>query len=137
MYTSAISKTMLLILCLVITVSAALPSDEKFKNLKVLPKNISKEALDKVMEDFEKALKVDCNYCHVKKAGTDDFEWASDKKPEKEMARHMMIMTNDINKKYFNFDNKQSSIQAVTCITCHRGNPRPEIDSIPLQEKGQ
>jgi hypothetical protein len=37
----------------------------KAKNLKVLPKNISKEDLDKVMDGFKASLGVRCNYCHA------------------------------------------------------------------------
>jgi hypothetical protein len=116
-------------------VSAGLPSQTEFKNLKILPKNISQEELDKVMDHFKLSLGVDCNYCHTRQLTVDELDFASDKKPEKEIARKMMTMTTDINKKYFDFNNKQSNIQAVTCVTCHRGNPRPEIDSIALMNQ--
>ena len=42
------------------------PTEEhKYKNLKVLPKNISKEDLDKVMDGFKTALGVKCSFCHA------------------------------------------------------------------------
>ena len=60
-----------------------------------------------------------------------EFQFEKDGRPEKEIARNMMRMTNDINKKYFPFSGlvKADAIQAVTCATCHRGQPRPVIDS--------
>ena len=51
----------------------------------------------------------------------------SDDKPEKEITRNMMRMTMDINKKYFQFNETVTAeqVQAVTCFTCHRGEPMP------------
>ena len=38
------------------------PDPPKYKNLKILPKNISKEDLDKVMDGFKEALGVKCSF---------------------------------------------------------------------------
>jgi Photosynthetic reaction centre cytochrome C subunit len=114
------------ILLLVTTIAASLPNrvePPKFKNLKVLPKNISEAALDKIMDDFNAALGVSCDFCHTKNEKTNDLVFELDKKSEKLIARKMMIMTNDINKKYF-------AAKAVSCITCHRQKPYPEVDSV-------
>jgi hypothetical protein len=81
------------------------------------------------MNSFTEALNIDCNYCHApSKTNPRLTDHASDDKPEKEITRLMMIMTTDINKKYFHFNKKQDPelVQAVTCFTCHRGEPRPE-----------
>ena len=99
------------------------------RNLKVLPKNISTEKLDSIMLSFEHALGIKCDFCHSKsKTDPLKLDYASDEKPEKEIARKMMIMTNEINKKYFNFTNTDDPeiIQSVNCNTCHRGEPHPE-----------
>ncbi len=97
-----------------------------FKNLKVLPKDISKDSLDEVMHHFTQALGVRCNFCHQFNNGKMDF--ASDEKPEKDIARNMMIMTKDINTKYFNFENSSmpDTISVVKCLTCHRQSPHPD-----------
>jgi hypothetical protein len=107
------------------------PVTDKPRNLKVLPKNISDEALDKIMDSYKDGLGVKCDFCHSKAANKLDLDFAKDEKPEKEIARKMMRMTKDINKKYFRFNNdvKIDSIQAVTCITCHRKEPKPVIDT--------
>lgn len=101
------------------------------RNLKVLPKDISKENLDKVMDEWKGALGVRCNFCHA--ASPDNprkMNWASDAKPEKEMARQMFTMTGKINKKYFHSkkgDDGMMAMAAVNCNTCHNGQAHPEI----------
>jgi Photosynthetic reaction centre cytochrome C subunit len=115
---------------MVFGIAATRPDDEPaHKNLKVLPKNISKEDLDKVMDGFKAALGVKCNFCHAafKDSTLHKLDFASDEKPEKNIARHMMRMSAKINKKFFSFnkDDKGDPVQTVTCVTCHRGNPNP------------
>lgn len=113
----------------VIGMAATRPPDEGPKNLKVLPKNISHEDLDKIMDSWKAALGVKCGFCHAPFADSSNhhLDFASDAKPEKNIARHMYKMTGKINKKYFSFnkDDKGDVIPAISCITCHRGNPHP------------
>jgi len=61
--------------------SIAKPEDG-FKNLKVLPKDISEKALDSVMGEFCISLGVHCNFCHARKEDTTQrgLDFASDKK---------------------------------------------------------
>ncbi len=110
--------------------SAFTPSSRQggFKNLKVLPKDISHDSLDAIMDYFKGSLGVKCGFCHAPDPSTGKLNFASDDKPEKEIARAMMKMTYDINKNYFNFNNsnKPDTIRAVTCYTCHHGEPHPE-----------
>ncbi len=105
------------------------PAENPNKNLKVLPKNISHEDLDKIMDGFKEALGVKCNFCHAPSADTAShhLDFPSDAKPEKDIARHMMKMTAKINKKYFSFNKDEAGkmVQTISCITCHRGNPHP------------
>lgn len=107
------------------------PAPPAPKNLKVLPKNISHEELDHVMDEWKVALGVRCNFCHA--ASPDNprkMDWASDAKPEKQMARQMYTMTNKINKKYFHSkkdENGMMAMAAVNCNTCHNGQAHPEI----------
>ena len=104
------------------------PKNEKFKNLQVLPRDISKDSLDRIMDRFNADLGVDCKYCHVRDKKADTLMFDKDDKSEKEIARNMMRMTMDINKKYFQFNEtlKAEQVQAVTCYTCHKGEPMPE-----------
>ena len=72
-----------------------------FKNLQILPKDISGHDLDSVMHHFTAALGVKCNFCHVRDEEAKKMDFASDAKPEKKVARKMMLMAIDINKNYF------------------------------------
>jgi Photosynthetic reaction centre cytochrome C subunit len=110
-----------------------------YKNLQVLPKDISKDSLDHVMHNFTQSLGVKCMFCHVHN-GNDfrqGWDFASDDKPEKNTARFMLKMTAGINSTYFNWNNsaQTDTIHAVTCITCHRGIPHPDAEGIADQMK--
>lgn len=100
----------------------------EFKNLQVLPKNITPDSLDRIMDGFNAGLGVNCSFCHTENKGTKQLEAEKDTKPEKEITRNMMRMTMDINKNYFQFNEEVTAakIQAVTCYTCHKGIPIPE-----------
>ena len=104
------------------------PVNDKFKNLQVLPKNITADSLDKIMDGFNASLGVDCKYCHVKDKKADSLIFDKDDKSEKEIARNMMRMTMGINKNYFQFKEQVTAaqVQAVTCYTCHKGTQIPE-----------
>ena len=122
-------------LFLALGIAATKPASDKpdaeriYKNLKVLPKDISKADLDKVMDNFKTALGVKCSFCHAPSKDTAQHypDFASDAKPEKDIARYMMKMTTKINKKFFK-DNKNPEgqmVPAVTCMTCHHGSEHP------------
>lgn len=109
----------------VVSVAASRPPKDKppRRNLKVLPKNISHDDLEKIMDNFKVALGVKCDYCHIpRKDDPKKLDFASDEKPEKNMARKMITMTGKINKKFFNYATEKSdALPPVTCKTCHNG----------------
>jgi hypothetical protein len=123
-------RTSLVILGLIAIVALSLaftsgPNGE-FKNLKVLPKNISKPELDSVMKTFTASLNVKCNFCHVKFEGTDEWNYPSDANKHKLITRDMMKMTTKINRKYFEYTpGKNAALPMVTCYTCHNGRKEP------------
>src|SRR5574342_619579 len=93
------------------------PSNE-YKNLKVLPKNISTKNLSRIMiDEFEDGLGVTCGFCHAEKKDSYKLDYASDEKPEKEIARLMMKMTLGINKNYFKIKHPLVGDSALV-ITC-------------------
>lgn len=101
---------------------------QKERNLKVLPKDISDEKLDSMMQTYNLALGVKCEFCHVPVKGfKDSLDYASDAEPMKENARKMMTMVIDINRNNFWFDKstRPEYLRTVTCKTCHRGEPFP------------
>lgn len=123
--------TFSLLLGTVVMLSAFMPQQEpkqepKATNLKVLPKNISHDDLDKVMDGFKLALGVKCNYCHApRKDNPKKLDFASDENPKKEVARDMMRMTNKINKKYFHEKDKEGKLTNISCASCHNGKEEP------------
>jgi hypothetical protein len=91
------------------------------KNLKLLAANTD---MPFVMQSFNEALGVQCTYCHVQ------GDFAADTNPKKEVARKMIAMVRLIDTSF------PSSVGAfpdgyheVDCITCHRGNVKPEIQA--------
>ncbi len=107
------------------------PQDQPKRNLKVLPKNISHDDLDAIMDNFKAALNVKCDFCHSpRKDDPKKLDFASDEKPEKEIARNMLRMTSKINKKFFHYKggkdpDGKAILPPVTCMTCHNGQPHP------------
>jgi hypothetical protein len=106
---------------------AAKPDNLQFHNLQVLPQNIERPELLRMMRIFSRSLGVRCDFCHAAAAGTEkaELDFPSDAKPEKNIARTMIRMTRTINGDYINkiHDRKQD----VTCMTCHRGKAVPEV----------
>lgn len=131
----------LLILAAYIGVAAtsnhqAKPPDGGFKNLKILPKDISKNKLDSIMKSFSFSLGVRCDFCHARTADTTQFhlDFASDAKPDKGAARFMMHMTAYIDTAFFNDDRsaRPDTLHTVICYTCHRGAYNPGLLSNKL-----
>jgi len=124
-----------LLACVVISSTAATISTKnevKYTNLKVLPKDISSKDLQEIMaDDFEDGLGVTCGFCHANAKDGHGLDFASDAKPEKEIARAMMRMTLGINKKYFKVKHPAigSNALTVTCTTCHKGEAFPDGDT--------
>jgi len=101
------------------------------RNLKVLPKDISDAKLDSIMQTYNIALGVKCNFCHVPSfINKEVLDYASDREPMKEEGRKMMRMTIDINKKNFHYnkEDRPEYLHVVTCKTCHRGEAYPSED---------
>jgi hypothetical protein len=87
-------------------------------NLKIL-KVTSGAEVRQIMRTFTAGLGVQCVYCHVQ------GNFASDENPKKEVARHMIEMSQKINTQFS--DGKMH----VTCYTCHRGEAEPKTAPEP------
>jgi hypothetical protein len=124
-----IITTLVGVVSLCIAATGRRVSDSHFTNLRVLPKNISSKELSAIMVDeFNDGLGVGCNFCHAEEKNSHRLDYASDDKPEKQMARSMMRMTMKINKSFFHQKRPMigDSVQVITCTTCHRGEAMPE-----------
>ena len=104
--------------------AAAAPAPQ-FKNLQVLPKDLTREQLSPIMKSFAQSLGVRCAHCHVGEEGKplSTFDFASDAKREKQTARAMLRMVHRINAEDFGV--KDIKNVKVTCFTCHRGAVKP------------
>jgi len=127
-------------LILMISVSLAFTKDDPYyKNLKVLPKNITKPQMDSVMHHFSNSLGVRCNFCHVRNDSTKTWDFASDENKHKLTAREMMKMMDKINDKFFDVTGGKRVITTqlmVTCYTCHHGSTEPATKPV-MQERPQ
>ena len=124
-----------IVILLVGSATAQIP--DKFENLKVLPKDISKRELVDIMRSMSTGLGVRCSHCHKE---SDDpaweFDFKSDEVEAKEVARAMLKMVTAINGELIPTANMENPTR-VRCITCHRGLQNPEtLDNI-LLEKAQ
>jgi hypothetical protein len=106
-------------------------------NLKVLPKNITGDEINKLMHQYESDLGVDCEFCHARNPETRRNDFPSDANPLKDSARIMIKMTDDLNTKYLTQiigDHKPDV--PITCGTCHRGMAHPEAFVPKPREQG-
>jgi hypothetical protein len=99
-------------------------------NLTVYPKDIPRPQLIATMQGFVAALGVQaqggCGYCH---AGTaPQFDFASDAKPAKNVARKMILMSREISARLPEVTGKPAAeITSLRCATCHRGVAIPKL----------
>ena len=79
------------------------------------------------MRNFTSYLGVRCQYCHVGEEGQPltQFDFVSDTKRTKVVAREMMLMVAEINRRLDSLPGRTSPGLQVTCNTCHRGTSRP------------
>jgi tetratricopeptide (TPR) repeat protein len=104
-------------------------------NVKVIPKNTPPIQVVGIMRNFAGALGVRCQYCHVGQEGQplSTFDFAKDEKRTKLVARQMMRMVEEINRRIDSLPHDHAQPHdslRVTCMTCHRGVSRP----VPLEQ---
>ncbi|HVD62552.1 MAG TPA: c-type cytochrome [Gemmatimonadaceae bacterium] len=96
-------------------------------NTKVFPHSTPVQDVIGTMRNFTSALGVRCQFCHVGEEGQplSQFDFASDKKRNKLVARQMMLMLQEINRRLDTIPEKGTPAVTATCSTCHRGVSRP------------
>jgi len=85
------------------------PAEKFFKNIQAL-KGIPAGRIAGLMDSYNKALGVSCEYCHV--AG----DLSKGDKPAHKVSVRDIMMTREINEKYKH---------AVDCMSCHQGKAKP------------
>jgi hypothetical protein len=111
------------------------PIPEKFTNLQILPKDITRAELLGMMKGFSGQTGSRCSHCHMGEEGNDlsTYDFASDARPLKAVARKMMLMVRAINGPLLEGVGTPPAggTQKVTCYTCHRGVKKPETAPPP------
>lgn len=111
----------------------------QYQNLQVLPADINRDALGRMMVDNLLGLGLPrrdgegCLYCHVGDFDRprDTWDYGSDDKVAKRKARAMMAMMASINDDHLaGLEARMSPDFEVSCATCHAGriDPRPLPD---------
>jgi tetratricopeptide (TPR) repeat protein len=96
-------------------------------NTQVIPHGTPVMQVVGTMRDVAFALGVRCTFCHV---GTEEMplaqvDFASDEKRNKLVARQMMRMVQEVNRRLDTIPEPGMPALDVTCATCHRGVSRP------------
>ena len=130
------------------------------RNLQVLPKDTPPQDVAALMQQFTRALGVQCTYCHVQmtppllsaeeaaaqaaaappaagrgrgRGQGPQMDFAADDKRQKQTARVMLTLTNDINAKIATLSTTpglrktDAGLVRVQCATCHRGVANPQL----------
>lgn len=100
---------------------------DSLTNVRVIPRNTPVIQVIGQMRNFTSYLGVRCPFCHVGIEGQDlrEFDFASDDKRTKLVARQMMRMVEEINHRLDTLPERPAPAVQVTCGTCHRGTARP------------
>jgi hypothetical protein len=112
------------------TLSAQAPGKfppDSLINTQVFPRTTPVAQVIGQMRNITGALGVRCQFCHVGQEGQPlaQFDFASDQKNHKLVARQMMRMVGDINRRLDTLPERGTPPVVVTCATCHRGLSRP------------
>src|SRR4029078_12434097 len=124
------SALVVLFLGIVANVGAQAPGKwppDSLINTKVIPKNTPPIQVVGTMRNFAGDLGLRCQFSHVGREGQplQQFDFASDEKRTKQVARQMMAMVAEINRRVDSLPGRASPGLQVTCATCHRGVSRP------------
>ena len=118
--------TIAMALVLVPALSAQTPRKfppDSLVNVKVIPRATPVVQVIGTMRNFTSYLGVRCQYCHLGEEGRPltEFNFASDEKRTKLVARQMMLMVEEINRRLDTIPDPAAQGLQVTCGTCHRG----------------
>jgi hypothetical protein len=125
------------VLLLALVTNAAAQAPRRFPpdslvNTRVIPRSTPVIQVVGTMRNITFALGVRCQFCHLGEEGMplDRFDFASDEKRAKQVARQMMVMVQEINRRLDTIPLRPAPGLEVTCQTCHRGVRRP----VPLHD---
>jgi hypothetical protein len=96
-------------------------------NVQVFPRTTPVPEVMAAMRSFAMGLGVRCQFCHVGEEGMplERFDFASDEKRTKLVARQMMRMVQEVNRRLDTLPGRTATGLEVSCATCHRGVSKP------------
>jgi hypothetical protein len=100
-------------------IGQAQTAERKYRNIQVL-KGVPAKNVDSIMRAFNRALAVECAFCHVQD------KWEDESKPQFATARKMFQMVKVLN------ENQLAKTSGVSCWTCHAGQTKPSRLPHPL-----
>lgn len=125
-------RHLLALVCLAAFSSAGAQPAGKFSpdslvNTKVIPHNTPVPEVIGMMRNVTAALGVRCQFCYVGQEGQPlaQFDFASDKKRNKVVARQMMRMVQEVNRRLDTLPERAAPLFVAECSMCHRGVSRP------------
>jgi len=131
----------LFVLAMLVSSAASAQSQHKFPpdsliNTKVFPKGTPVMDVVGTMRNFTGALGVRCTFCHVgsENQPLSEYDFASDDKRTKVVARQMMRMLAEINARLDTLPGRTQPAVTATCATCHHGVSRPVQLATLIQE---
>jgi hypothetical protein len=138
-----VTRTCLVAVALLVAVPLA--GQQPPQNLQVLPKDIPRPQLTAIMRGFTQSLGVRCEYCHAMRDGVtpvpgqpiqiNQLDLPSDANPRKDKARHMLRMTDSLNRVVLAaLPDRRDPPVNVNCMTCHRQNAVPTTIETVLTE---
>ena len=96
-------------------------------NVSVFAKNAPVSQVWGAMRNISAALGVECTFCHVGRPGAElsQIDFPNDGKRNKLVARQMLRMVQEVNRRIDSIPERPTPPVAVSCATCHRGVSRP------------
>ena len=123
-------RTRYVSLLLALATAACLSTQPKpasqWRNLKVLPQDISHDDLIALMRGWSQSLGVSCDHCHVQLPplnGRERMDFVTDSEKPKNITRAMLKLTRRMDADVANLARNGGT---VTCYTCHRGKVTPD-----------
>lgn len=109
---------------------------DSLENVHVIPDSTPVIQVIGIMRNVTSYLGVRCQFCHLGDEGQPlaEFDFPSDLKQTKMIARQMMRMVAEINRRLDTIPGREADGLQVTCGTCHRGVSRPAPLSIVMEE---
>lgn len=93
------------------------PAGTVFKNVKLHKDMPAKAFITMMDEQYGRGLSVNCTSCHM-----DNGDYSSDERKNKIIARQMVTMQRDIDRKYIaKVKELDDPRPKTTCVMCHRG----------------